>query len=85
MTSQHIFLFLELCCFEELNVRLCRDINVGIQKRMVRIKYKCSISNFNSNIQFLPIKISTDKDMQIMHVGEHVTNCFFKKEKKSCF
>ena len=60
------FLVPQTISFEELNVRLCQGINIGIPKRGVRIRYRCLISNLNNNIQFRLVKISNDRDIQIM-------------------
>ena len=38
--------------FEKLKLGLCQGINIGIQKRVVRIRYRRPISNLNNNIQF---------------------------------
>ena len=38
--------------FEELNIILCQGINTGTPKRVVRIRYRCPISNLNNKIQF---------------------------------
>ena len=36
--------------FEELNVVLYRGINVNTPKRVMRIRYRCSIANLNNNV-----------------------------------
>ena len=50
----------------DLNVGLCQGIYVSTQKKVVSIRYRCLISNFNNNIQYRPVKISNDRDMQII-------------------
>ena len=47
------------CC--TLSRHKCRT-----QKRVVRIRYRCSISNLNNKIQFWSVKISSNREMQIM-------------------
>ena len=69
-----VFLFDELLIifvpqtisFEKLNVVFCQGINTGTLKTVVRIRYRCPISNLNNKIQFRPVKISSDREMQIM-------------------
>ena len=60
------FLVPQTMLFEELNIGLCQDINISIPKKVVRIRYRCPISNLNNNIQFRAVKISNDMYMQIM-------------------
>ena len=59
------FLIPQTMSFKKLNVGICQGINVGTQEIVVRIRYRCLISNLN-NIQYQPIKISNDRDMQII-------------------
>ena len=38
----------QIISFEELKVVLCQDKNTGTLKRVVRIRYRCPISNLNN-------------------------------------
>ena len=49
--------------FEELNVELCQNINVSMQKRVERIRFKCPISIINGNIKYRVVTINSDKDI----------------------
>ena len=67
MSDEPFIIFVsQTILFEELNNILCQGINVGIPKRVVRIRYRCPISNLNNKIQFRSVKISSDREMQIM-------------------
>ena len=53
MSDELLIIFVpQTISFEELNVVLCKGINASTLKRVVRIRYKCPISNLNNKIQF---------------------------------
>ena len=67
MSDEPLIIFVpQTISFEELNVVLYQGINTNIPKKVVRIRYRCPISNLNNKIQFRPVKISSDREMQIM-------------------
>ena len=67
MSDEPLIIFVpQTMSFEELNIELCQGINKNSPKRVVRIRYRCPISNVNDKIQFRAVKISSDREMQIM-------------------
>ena len=51
---------------EELKVELYQSINIGFQKKVEKIRYRCPISNVNGNIKFRAVTINSDRDMRVM-------------------
>ena len=67
MSSEQAYFFIsQIIWFEELNAGLCESINVDTEKRVVRIRYRCPISIVNGNIKYRAVRISSDKDVQVM-------------------
>ena len=67
MSDEPLIIFIpQAISFEELNDVLCQGINTNTPKKVVRIRYRCPILNLNYKIQFRSVKISSDREMQIM-------------------
>ena len=51
MSDEPVYFFVsQTTSFEELNDVLYQGINAGTHKRVVKIKYRCPISNLNNKI-----------------------------------
>ena len=44
--------FPDTISLEELKVELCQSLNIGFQKKVKKIQYRCPISNINRNLKF---------------------------------
>ena len=56
MFDKPLIIFVPQTTFEELNIVLCQGINTGTPKRVVRIEYRCLISNMNNKYSFNRLK-----------------------------
>ena len=60
------FMISQTILFVEFKVELCQGINIGTQKRVQRIKYRCLISFVRGNMKYQVVKVSNDNDIQVM-------------------
>lgn len=62
------FMIPQTMSFLGLNIGLCQGVNIDTQKKVVRIKYKCSISIVSGSIIYWTAKVSNDNNMWVMFI-----------------